>query len=57
MTGMTNKIENSNDLDGVIRELTDGFSEELSPQPRGCMNELFLLSGRDGGSDPGQADR
>lgn len=57
MTGMTNKIENSNDLDGVIRELTDGFSEALSPQPRGCMNELFLLSGRDGGSDPGQADR
>lgn len=29
MTGMTNKIENSNDLDGVIRELTDGFSEAL----------------------------
>ena len=29
MTGMTNKIDNSNDLDGVIRELTDGFSEAL----------------------------
>ena len=29
MTGMTNKIENSNDLDGVRRELTDGFSEAL----------------------------
>lgn len=29
MTGMTNKIDSSNDLDGVIRELTDGFSEAL----------------------------
>lgn len=29
MTGMTNRIENSGDLDGVIRELTDGFSEAL----------------------------
>lgn len=29
MTGMTNKIDSSMDLDGVIRELTDGFSEAL----------------------------
>lgn len=29
MTGMTNKIDGSMDLDGVIRELTDGFSEAL----------------------------
>lgn len=29
MTGMTNKIDSSNDLDGVIRELTDGFTEAL----------------------------
>ena len=29
MTGMTNKIDNNMDLDGVIRELTDGFSEAL----------------------------
>ena len=29
MTGMTNKIDSGMDLDGVIRELTDGFSEAL----------------------------
>lgn len=29
MTGMTNKIEGGADLDGVIRELTDGFTEAL----------------------------
>ena len=29
MTGMTNRIDNNMDLDGVIRELTDGFSEAL----------------------------
>lgn len=29
MTGMTNKIDSNMDLDGVIRELTDGFSEAL----------------------------
>lgn len=29
MTGMTNKIDGGADLDGVIRELTDGFSEAL----------------------------
>ena len=29
MTGMTNKIDSGADLDGVIRELTDGFSEAL----------------------------
>lgn len=29
MTGMTNRIDSSMDLDGVIRELTDGFSEAL----------------------------
>ena len=29
MTGMTNKIDSEADLDGVIRELTDGFSEAL----------------------------
>lgn len=29
MTGMTNKIDGGTDLDGVIRELTDGFSEAL----------------------------
>ena len=29
MTGMTNRIDGSMDLDGVIRELTDGFSEAL----------------------------
>lgn len=29
MTGMTNKIEGSTDLDGVLRELTDGFTEAL----------------------------
>lgn len=29
MTGMTNKIDGGADLDGVIRELTDGFTEAL----------------------------
>ena len=29
MSGMTNKIDGGADLDGVIRELTDGFSEAL----------------------------
>lgn len=29
MTGMQNRIDGSMDLDGVIRELTDGFSEAL----------------------------
>ncbi len=29
MTGMQNRIDSSMDLDGVIRELTDGFSEAL----------------------------
>lgn len=29
MTGMTNRIEGSADLDGVISELTDGFTEAL----------------------------
>lgn len=29
LTGMTNKIEGTTDIDGVIRELTDGFSEAL----------------------------
>ena len=29
MTGMTNKIDSNMDLDGVIRELTDGFAESL----------------------------
>lgn len=29
MTGMTNRIDGSADLDGVIRELTDGFTEAL----------------------------
>lgn len=29
MTGMNNRIDSSMDLDGVIRELTDGFSEAL----------------------------
>lgn len=29
MTGMTNKIDGGADLDGVIRELTDGFAEAL----------------------------
>ena len=35
MTGMTNKIDSSNDLDGVIRELTDGFSEALATAAEG----------------------
>ena len=26
---MTNKIEGTTDIDGVIRELTDGFTEAL----------------------------
>lgn len=29
LTGMTNKIEGTTDIDGVIRELTDGFTEAL----------------------------
>ena len=29
MTGMTNKIDGGADLNGVIRELTDGFTEAL----------------------------
>lgn len=29
MTGMTNKIDSSQDLDGVIAQLTDGFAEAL----------------------------
>lgn len=29
MTGMTNRIDGGADLDGVIRELTDGFTEAL----------------------------
>ena len=29
MTGMTNKIDGGADLDGIIRELTDGFTEAL----------------------------
>jgi hypothetical protein len=29
MTGMTNKIDSSMDLDGVISQLTDGFTEAL----------------------------
>lgn len=29
MTGMTNRIDSSMDLDGVIRELTEGFTEAL----------------------------
>lgn len=29
MTGMTNKIDGSADIDGIITELTDGFTEAL----------------------------
>lgn len=29
MTGMTNRIEGNADLDGVISELTNGFTEAL----------------------------
>ena len=29
LTGMTNKIEGTTDIDGIIRELTDGFTEAL----------------------------
>lgn len=35
MTGMTNKIDSGMDLDGVIRELTDGFSEALATAAEG----------------------
>ena len=35
MTGMTNKIDSSMDLDGVIRGLTDGFSESLATAAEG----------------------
>ena len=29
MTGMTNKIDGSADIDGIITELTNGFTEAL----------------------------
>ena len=35
MTGMTNKIDGSTDLDGVIRELTEGFTEALQTAAEG----------------------
>ena len=35
MTGMTNKIDGSTDLDGVIRELTEGFTEALQTATEG----------------------
>lgn len=35
MTGMTNRIDSSMDLDGVIRELTEGFTEALVTSAEG----------------------
>ncbi len=35
MSGMTNKIDGSADLDGVIRELTEGFTEALQTAAEG----------------------
>lgn len=35
MTGMTNKIDGGADLDGVIRELTEGFTEALATAAEG----------------------
>ena len=35
MTGMTNKIDGSTDLDGVVRELTEGFTEALQTAAEG----------------------
>ena len=49
MTGMTNRIDGSADLDGVISQLTEeALLRRWSPLLRGCTHELFLLSGRRG---------
>ena len=38
MTGMTNKIDSSIDLDGVLTKLTDGFAEALEVAAEGVHN-------------------
>ncbi len=39
MTGMTNRIDSSMDIDGVVAQLTDGFVEALSTASEGVHND------------------
>ncbi len=39
MTGMTNRIDGSMDIDGVVTQLTDGFVEALSTASEGVHND------------------